>query len=66
MKDRYVNLRVFLTALFGTAAGILPAAGCTGACGPCVGCAGAGGILAVLAALGWARKTRQGEGSWSG
>ena len=56
MKDWRYKIRMFLTALFISFAGIIPAVRCPGGCGPCFNCAGLGGALAVLAAIGTARK----------
>ncbi len=56
MNDWRYKIRMFLTALFISFGGILPAASCSGGCGPCLNCAGVGGVMAVLAAIGTARK----------
>ena len=56
MKDWRYKVRMFLTALFISFAGIIPGVGCPGGCGPCFNCAGLGGVMAVLAAIGTARK----------
>lgn len=56
MKDWGYKIRMFLTALFISFGGVLPAVGCPGGCGACVQCAGLGGLMAVLAALGIARR----------
>ena len=61
MNDRRYRIRTFLTALFLSFGGILPAAGCPGGCGPCLNCAGVGGVMAVLAAIGTARKKGRGK-----
>ena len=56
MNEWRFKIRIFLTALLGGLASILPVIGCTGRCGSCFQCAGLGGILAVLVAMRAARK----------
>ena len=60
MKDLRYKIRMFLTALFISFAGIIPAVRCPGGCGSCFQCAGLGGVLVVLAAFGTARKKDHG------
>ncbi len=59
MNDWRYKIRMFLTALFASFGGILPAVGCPGGCGACFQCAGLGGVMAVLAAIGTARKKNE-------
>ncbi len=59
MNELRFKIRIFLTALLGGFASILPVLGCAGRCGSCFQCAGLGGVLAVLVAMRAANRRKQ-------